>query len=175
MTTNTSPSIEDRLERIERSLATLSEGMQRLPPLISIAADSADDYYAHKKEQGIDLEDHFLGSLQLLERISKPEQITKLNTLLDLSDQLPGLISVVVDSLDDLAQQHGSELNDSLSFLRKDNLLFLKQAGDAINQAQQQPSKKLGLFGLLGAINDPDRQKALGFLMNVLKGLGQRI
>ena len=40
--------------------------------------------------------------------------------------------------------------------------------------AQQEPPAKVGgVFGLLRALNDPDRQKALGFLMNLLKHLGK--
>jgi uncharacterized protein YjgD (DUF1641 family) len=72
--------------------------------------------------------------------------------------------------------RYEKEFNDSLSFLHQDNLIFLKNVGDAMTEAQnQEPAKIGGVFGILRALKDPGRQKALGFLMNVLKNLGNKI
>ena len=227
-------SVEDRLTRIERSLEQIASGMSQAPVMLSMATDSLDEYLGTAKQEGIHVEDrlkdtlHLLGRLSdpkinqslhalldtleqapelvsmimdtvdevigqsnqgsvrlddrikglghLFNKLSDPEMVDRLNGLIKISEQAPGLMALTVDSIDAFMLRYEQEFRDSLSFLHRDNLYFLKNVGEAVTEAQNQPPTKVGgIFGLLRALNDSGRQKALGFLMNVLKNLGNKL
>lgn len=232
--TDVSMTVEDRLSRIERSLDRIASGMNQAPVMLSMATDSIDEYLGAAKQEGIQIEDrlkdtlHLLGRLsdpkinrslnnlldtieqapglvsmtmdtvdelvsqsnqgavrlddriagvgQLLRQLSDPQMVERLNGLMKISEQAPGLMAMTVDSIDAFMVRYDQEFKDSLSFLHRDNLMFLKNVGEAMNEAQnQEPAKVGGVFGLLRALKDSGRQKALGFLMNVLKNLGNKL
>ncbi|GAB5553843.1 MAG: hypothetical protein Sapg2KO_34340 [Saprospiraceae bacterium] len=232
--TDVTMTVEDRLSRIERSLDRIASGMDQAPVMLSMATDSIDEYIDAAKQKGIQIEDRFQDTLHLLGRLSDPKINQSLNNLLDTLEQAPGLVSMTVDSVDELVRQsnqgtvrlddriagmgqllnklsdpkmverlnglitlseqapglmaltvdsidafmirYEQEFKDSLSFLQRDNLVFLKNVGEAMTEAQnQEPAKVGGVFGLLRALKDSGRQKALGFLMNVLKNLGNKL
>lgn len=232
--TDVTMTVEDRLSRIEQSLDRIASGMNQAPVMLSMATDSIDEYIGAAKQKGIEVEDrlqdalHLLGRLsdpkinqslnnllgtveqapglvsmtmdsvdelvrqsnqgsirlddriaglgQLLNKLSDPKMVERLNSLITLSEQAPGLMALTVDSIDAFMIRYEQEFKDSLSFLQRDNLVFLKNVGEAMTEAQsQEPAKVGGVFGLLRALKDSGRQKALGFLMNVLKNLGNKL
>ncbi|MCB0010149.1 MAG: DUF1641 domain-containing protein, partial [Anaerolineales bacterium] len=54
-------------------------------------------------------------------------------------------------------------------------VVFLGHTVTALAEAQATPAPKVGLWGMLRALNDPDRQTAIGFLLNFAKLIGQRL
>lgn len=160
---------------INRSIHQLLDTVEQAPGLISMMADSADDQIRILNNGPIGISERMETLVRLTDEITKPSMASRIEDLLILSDQLPGLVAMGVDSVDQFMSAHGQDIADALSFLDQENLLFLKNAGEAFTQAQEQPTEKMGLFALVRALRDPDRQQAMGFLMNVLKNLGKTL
>ena len=162
--------------KINSALNGLLDTIEQAPGLISMLADTVDETIVNSNNGSVRLDDRIKAVTTVVSQLSDPATVEKLMQLMKLGDQLPGLMAMTMDSVDDFMHQHGKEFIDSLSFLDKDNLLFLKQAGDAFEEAKNEPSAPVGgIFAIMRAMKDPGRQKALGFLMNVLKNLGNKI
>jgi len=226
MSSENSMSIEERLDRIESSLARIASAIDQAPDLISIATDSVDEFVVKASRNGADVDQRIKDSLALIGRLSDPNISGALNGLLDFVEQAPGLISIAADSFDEqvsivnsgpvklndritaggklllrlsdpamtdkiegllaLADQAPGlisitvdtmdELMKSGALLDPDNMAFFKDAFSAIVDAKNEtPARVGGFFGTLKAFRDSDRQKALGFFMNVIKKIGQKI
>jgi uncharacterized protein YjgD (DUF1641 family) len=76
-----------------------------------------------------------------------------------------------MDTLDEQMRQAGENGVD----LQQIATLTGSAAAALSEASQQEPAKVGGIFGLLRALNDKDRQKGLGFLMNFLKIFGQKM
>lgn len=141
------------------------------PGLISMTMDTIDEGVKKSEAKGIYLEKRIGNALTMAEKLTAPDMVDKLNQLLQLADQAPGLISIAVDSFDDQIQK----LNDSN--LDVQSLIEISQlASVALSKAKKMPAAKVGgIFSMLRTMRDKDRQKAIGFLMNVAKAFGQEI
>ena len=96
--------------------------------------------------------------------------VQKLNDLVSLTNQLPGIVAMAVDTVDEgmrTARDNGLEPETLVD--------WAGQFGRAMREAKNEPVSKVGLFGMIRALNDPDRQKALGFSLNFLKHLGKQM
>lgn len=225
MATQETISVEQRLDRIEKTLNSIAAGINQAPVMLSMAADSIDEIAGNAKNDGIYIEDRIHGGIHLLKRLSDPQINKAINGLIDTLEQAPGLISMFMDIADESARSanvgpvklqdridgvakllekvsHPSTLGnleklleiseqapglmamavDTLDDVMQNsnsldpvNLAFLKHVTEALTESIGEPPTKIGVFGMLRAINDPDRQKALGFLMNILKKLGNKL
>lgn len=161
---------------ISQSLNNLLDLLDQGPGLVSMVADTVDETLGAVNRGPVRIDDRVRGASEILIKVTEPSMVEKINDLMTIVNQAPGLISMVADSVDEFMQYHGSDLENSLSFLKKENLNFIKDAGDALAEAQNQtPAKIGGVFSILKLMKDPDRQRALGLLMNVLKNLGNKI
>jgi uncharacterized protein YjgD (DUF1641 family) len=153
---------------INKGINGLIDTLEQAPGLISMFIDIADESAGQYNKGPIKLNDRIAGLLSLLDKISDPETIQNINILLEKSQQTQGLIAMAIDTFDDVAKDN--------SLLDSKNLEFLKNIGESLQEAIAEPPAKIGgLFSLLRAINDDDRQKAIGLLMNVLKKLGNKL
>ncbi len=149
---------------ISKSMHQLLDFIELAPGLIALSADMVDESVHKANAQGINVSDRISTLSTLLETLSRPEMSDKLSQLVAFSDQAPGLAAMAVDSIDDIMRKGGGGFD----------LLMSIQA--AVTNAQAEaPAKVGGIFGLMKAIKDPDRQKALGFFMNILKQLGKQL
>ncbi|MDH3648052.1 MAG: DUF1641 domain-containing protein [Saprospiraceae bacterium] len=163
--------IIDRLEALDQMSEKLVNSSNQLPQLVSIGVDTVDDLYLTAAQHGIDWEQRFKLILPLLERLTEPKQIAKVEAILDLTDQLPGLISMVIDTVDDEMDKSTSQGFDLAKVAE-----LTSNAGGALMAAASEPKPEIhGIFSLIRKLNDPDRRKALGFLMAFLKNLGKRL
>lgn len=160
-----------RIATLETAVDRLAIAMEQGPGLISMAADTVDETVRLAAEQGVYMEDRVQNTVALLEKITRPEVTHQLSALLDLADQAPGLIAMGMDTLDEQMRQAGENGVD----LQKIATLTGSAAAALSEASQQEPAKVGGIFGLLRALNDKDRQKGLGFLMNFLKVFGQKL
>ncbi|MEZ4985432.1 MAG: DUF1641 domain-containing protein [Saprospiraceae bacterium] len=153
------------VEKLHNAL-TLAEQM---PGLAAMTADVVDEAYRRADAHGVNLDERVKVALDLAEKLTNPVMVDRLNGMLTLQDQAPGLAAMTLDIMDEnmgRAIQNGLDPHGLVN--------WAGQAAMAMAKAQQEPPAKVGgIFGLLKAINDPDRQKALGFLMNLLKQLGK--
>ena len=171
-------SIEERLQTIghlakrlsdpaiSSSLNSLLDFTEQAPGLVSMVADTLDETLAGKPGQ-TSFDDKLKAMNHLLDRVTDPSTQEKLDNLFQLADQAPGLVAMVIDSIDDIMAG---------DYLVKNSIEFIQQGNEALSEAKHQKINKVGgLFGLMRTLKDPDRQKALGFLMNVLKNLGKKL
>ena len=90
---------------------------------------------------------------------------------MQLADQLPGLIAMVVDLVDEesaKATEQGLDFQALVSLSSK--------AGQAVSEAQSMPPRKVnGLFGLMRELRDPNRQKAIGLVMDIATVFGKKL
>ncbi|RMF02829.1 MAG: DUF1641 domain-containing protein [Bacteroidetes bacterium] len=160
----TTPTMLEKLN----GLLTLAD---QAPGLVAMAGDMVDEAYRNADARGVSIDQRLSTALALAEKLTAPEMVGKLDGLLSLSDQLPGLVAMGIDILDEGMRSAIASGIDPQALAQ-----WAGQAGQALSQAQAEPPAKVGgIFGLLRAIKDPDRQKALGFLMNFLKHLGSKM
>lgn len=160
----TAPRMVDQLERI-------LQFSDQLPGLMAMQADIVDEAYRKADAQGVNIDERLGIALQLAEKMTQPQVAEKLETLLKIGDQLPGMMAMTMDMVDE-----GMKKAIANGF---DPQVLADTAGaanTALTHAKAEaPAKVGGILGLLRLIRDPDRQKGLGFLMNFLKHFGRNI
>lgn len=159
-----------RLDTIEEAVKGLEQTMHQAPGMVAMVTDMADEAYRKADTKGIAVEARLNNALVMAEKLTRPEMVTKLNDLIAMSDQLPGIVAMAVDTLDEglrKARENGLEPEALVD--------WAGQFGTAMRAAQNEPTQKMGLFGMMRALNDPDRQKALSFSLNFLKHLGKQM
>lgn len=92
-------SIDRRLARIEPVLDALGQA----PAMAAAVVDVVDEQTGRLRERGVDLDERLAGGLALLERLSDPAMVARVDALLDLADQAPGLASMAMDIVDEQA------------------------------------------------------------------------
>ncbi len=159
-----------RLDTVEEAVKGLEQTMHQAPGMIAMVTDMADEAYRKADASGVSIETRLNNALVMAEKLTRPEMVTKLNDLIAVTDQLPGLVAMTVDTVDEglrKARENGLEPESLVE--------WAGQFGTAMRAAQNEPTKKLGLLGMMRALNDPDRQKAIGFSLNFLKHLGKQM
>ncbi|MCB0632886.1 MAG: DUF1641 domain-containing protein [Saprospiraceae bacterium] len=141
------------------------------PGLMAMAADMADEAYRKADVRGVSIDQRLQVALQMAEKLTAPEMAEKMDSLLQLADQAPGMIAMAVDWLDESFKA----ANES-GFDPKVLSHVAGAANTALTRAKaEHPTKSGGIFKMLGALKDEDRQKGLGFLLNFLKYFGQKL
>jgi uncharacterized protein YjgD (DUF1641 family) len=159
----TAPSLVEKLT----SVLTLAD---QAPGLIAMTGDMFDEAYRKADANGVSIDERLGVALQLAERLTAPTMVAKLDGLMTLSDQLPGLVAIAMDSVDETMRTAIASGVDPQGLVQ-----WAGQAAQALSQAQAAPVSKVGAFGLFRALGDDDRQKALGFLMSFLKNMGKQL
>ncbi|GLR17684.1 DUF1641 domain-containing protein [Portibacter lacus] len=153
---------------ISAMLEKLLDTMEQGPGLISIALDSVDESLRNANQGSTRLDERMNSVVHLLTQLTEPKMINQLNGLIKLADQSSGLVAMGMDTID--------EFIDKSKILDPKNIDLVKKLGQSITEAQNQPPLEVGgVFGLLRALKDPDRQKSLGLVMNILKQLGKNL
>ena len=143
----------------------------QLPGLVAMTADMADEAYRNADANGINIEQRLKAGLDIAEKLTAPEMVAQLNQLIDMSNQFPGLIAMAFDTFDE-----GMKNAFANGFDPKNLSHIAGLSNRALTLAQNEPPAKVnGVFGLLGALKDKDRQRGLGFLLNFLKHFGKAI
>jgi uncharacterized protein YjgD (DUF1641 family) len=135
----------DRAEHLER----LSELAASAPDLIATVVDMLDAEYARAAETGYDPERLLRQTLGSLGRLGELFQSDEFEALLDSGVLDPEALEAV-GSL-------GSALVESQK------------------EAQRGETPQRGFFGVIGALRDPDVQRALGFVMSFAKKFGRAL
>ena len=141
------------------------------PGLVAMTMDMVDEGYRKADASGVNIEDRLGNAVSLAEKLTAPAMVEKLNGLMSLADQAPGLVAMTMDMVDE-------GMKDAI-----DKGFDLKTLGEiagasnrALTAAKAEPPAKIGgMFGILRVLKDKDRQKGLGFLMNFLKHLGRNL
>jgi uncharacterized protein YjgD (DUF1641 family) len=156
-------------EMVEK-ISQLTEFTNQVPGLVAMTGDMLDEAYRRADASGVSIDERLSTALALAEKLTAPDMVGKLNDLMTLADQLPGIIAMTVDTVDEglrQARENGLEPETMVE--------WASQFGRAMREAQETPAKPIGLFGMVGALRDKDRQKAMSFSLNFLKALGKQL
>lgn len=193
----------DRIDVLEQAVERLTGLLEKGPGVAAMIADMVDEGFRRAQTQHIDLDERFQLALDLAEKLTQPERVKKLYALLELSDQVPGIMAMTVDVLDESyrkamaqgldlgtlftqsvavlkqlstvlnSQEFASLMNSSI--LSPATLNVISKAGTALVECGPEQCEQVGIFGLVRGLGDPDRKKAIGFLMNFAKRFGQKL
>ncbi len=94
-----------RIDTLEQTVDKLASIWEQTPGMLAMAADTADEFYRQADNKGITVDERLRGALSLAEKLTAPETVVKLETVLNLADQLPGLVAMKVDWLDEQYRQ----------------------------------------------------------------------
>ncbi len=184
--------IEKRLERLEGSLEPITEISAQASAITATVADIADEASA-KLGNG---EERLLALRGTLELLTRPKTLHSLQSLVNMGDEIPNLIATISNIVDgtmvDLAKQ-GVRVDKALTFAIDAVSTLAKAATSPDAQAMMDPKtlRILGLFaksfttmadgeptrvgawGALKRMRDPDVQRSLGFILNLTGRFGQ--
>ena len=154
------------LEKLDKVLQLADQA----PGLLSMTVDILDDGIKQTHQKGINIDERLNTALDIAEKLTAPQMLEKLDKVLQLADQAPGLLSMTVDILDDEYRKAGLIGIDFYALSE-----MTAKTSQALSKSRQLSPPKIGLWGLMRALNDSDRQKAMGFLMEFLKQLGHQL
>jgi uncharacterized protein YjgD (DUF1641 family) len=81
------------------------DALGQAPAMAAAVVDVVDEHAGRLRDRGVDVEARLARGLALLERLSDDATMKRLQTLLDLAEQAPGLASMAVDIVDEQAAQ----------------------------------------------------------------------
>lgn len=149
-------------------LITLTD---QVPGMVAMIGDMADETYRQADARGVSIDQRLGVALKMAEQLTAPEMAEKLENALQLANQMPGIVAMMVDMVDE-----GVKTALDNGFNPETLARVAGSANTALNQAYAEPPAKVkGIFSLLRALKDPDRQKGMGFLLNFLKHFGQNL
>lgn len=186
-----------RVEALDQRVQRYEALAAQAPAFIGMATDTVDGWVTQMNQQGINLDARARDLLRLLERLSAPEPLAALRTLVDLlptasqlAQQAPGMVAMLVDTLDETVarmRQNGVDVEylgrRGLSMakalvdshvLDEQPVAVISSAAQAIAESAQNP-QPASLFSLLRAMSDPQVQRALGFLLAFARAFGAHL
>ncbi|MFV8752466.1 DUF1641 domain-containing protein [Nannocystaceae bacterium ST9] len=137
--------IEAKLDRLEHRLARFDSLIEQAPGLLAIVGDSLDDFAREQGERGVDVEQAMRNLGRTFDALLRLIGSEQLQRLLESDLLLPGTLEVLGD------------------------------AARALATAHTLPSARLGMFGLLRELRDPDVQRAMGFAVDVARRIGHQL
>ena len=202
----------DLVDRIDR-LETLVGLADQAPGLISMVADSTDEMVRQASASGVDVEERLRAALAITAKLTAPDTLAVLDKLaarapelaqtIEMLDQAPGMVSMAIDSVDELYRESasagvdfdlllrqgtnslvkfstlvGSDEFDSVlnsGILDPESVAIVGSIGSALADCQADPPRAIGITGLLRAMRDPDVQQALGFLVSFGRRFGANL
>lgn len=129
--------------------------VREAPGALAMLVDTLDGYAARAQDRGIDLDQRGRVLLDALERLTSPSALATLDAVFTRIDTIEHLLrSRVLDP-------HSVDV--------------VSQAADALTASRGQPVPPVGFFGLLGAMGEPEVQRAAGFAIQFARAFGQRL
>ncbi len=119
--------------------------LDQAPGMVAMGMDITDEVLRSAMEKGLDVDKFTTQGLSALVKFSSLVASEEFDALMDSGILDPGTIDIV------------SDVGETLAECRKD------------------PPRRLGVFGLMRALNDPDAKVAMGFLANFAHHFGHRI
>jgi hypothetical protein len=137
--------LDARLARLEQRMGRLDAVESQLPALLATATDTVDSIVARLGDAGFDLDERMRSLARAADRLTSPEAIAALDSMLGSGVLDPSAVAV------------------------------LGKLGRAIAASGAESSERVGAFGLLRALRDPTIQRALGFTLRLAREFGQAL
>ncbi|HFA47685.1 MAG TPA: hypothetical protein ENJ95_01560, partial [Bacteroidetes bacterium] len=90
-----------RIDTLDKAVENLTTFMRQGPGLVAMKVDMVDEMYREADAKGVNIDERLKGALDIAEKLTAPEMVEKLDGLLKLADQMPGLVAMKVDMLDE--------------------------------------------------------------------------
>ncbi|HID51621.1 MAG TPA: DUF1641 domain-containing protein, partial [Anaerolineae bacterium] len=126
----------EMIEQLDKLINMAVQG----PDVMSMMADIADDTYREMADNGVDLEERARAGWQMVVKATEPSTMKRLDHMFDTL----------------LMAEEG--------VLSPEAVAMVGMTARALVAARQQPAQKVGLWGMLTALRDPQLQEAVGFL-----------
>jgi uncharacterized protein YjgD (DUF1641 family) len=135
-----------------RALEKAAELATEAPNLVAAAVDNVDGLIERLHERGVDVDDRAKTTLAIAERLTSPPALAAVREVLDHIDDLQHLL-------------HSGVLDKSA-------VRLVGELGKALAATSAEASPRVGAFGALRALGDPDIQRALGFTLQLASRFG---
>jgi uncharacterized protein YjgD (DUF1641 family) len=112
--------IEARLSAIEAKVDSVMKTSAMVPGAVATVTDTVDGAIQAMQQRGIDVDDRARALLALLERMTQPQTLRALESLVALGESAPHAIATITDTIDGLAlraQEQGLDLDERLRLL----------------------------------------------------------
>lgn len=191
--------IDARLARLEQALAPVVELGSQGSAVVATAVDVFDDHAARLG----DIEARVQSSVDVLERLTRPQTMASLRQLVDIAESAPKLVAVLADVLDETmaeAAEEGLELHRivgdakrlAMNLLRLTTspelealttsgmldpraLRLLGMVARATAEADADEPPRVSMLGMVRALGDADVQRSMGFALRIMSGLGRSL
>lgn len=172
--------IEVRIARLEDTVAPVQAASHQAPGVVAAVVDTVDGHLAALG----DADARVTAAIALLSRVTRPDTLATLERLLDalpaleraagLSKDAPGFVAAAVDSIDGLM---GRVVDAGIDphLVGSAALDVSAAAARALVETRATRPEPVGVFGVLGALSDPEVQAALGFLLNFARRFGAHL
>lgn len=151
----TRPDVVRALVTLSETTPTLAAAVPMVEGTIATAGDIFDSLAERMVSRGVDLDERGRMLLLAMERLTAPEAVRLLNTLLDHL----GVIRALLDS----------------SVLAPASVEVVSNAAEALVETRRAPAGAAGPFAVLGALSDPDVQRAADFAIRFGRAFGRRL
>ena len=94
-----------KIDTLEKAVDNLTNIIAQAPGFVAMGSDMVDEAYRKADANGVSIDKRLKNALTIAEKLTSPEMVEKLDKLLSLTDQLPGLMAMKVDMLDEAYRQ----------------------------------------------------------------------
>lgn len=206
-----SDELEARVLHIEAMLEHLEANLNSVVPIATLAVDVVDDIANAAVERGVDPVARLHAISRLMEALSEPsaaatlegvlQRVDRLTPLLEVLDELPGLVAMAVDIVDEAignAAARGTDINQAVQtgvkgflklgefvlsprftglldsgMLDRDAVSLLGRVGRALADVAAEPNEAPSIFKMLRTSREQDVRRALNFAVRFSGRFGQ--
>ncbi|MCB9265924.1 MAG: DUF1641 domain-containing protein [Lewinellaceae bacterium] len=165
-----------RIDTLEKGVERLSTLLEQGPGLVSMAVDTVDDTYRRATQQGVDIEERLSSALHMAEKLTAPEMVERIDSLLKLLDQAPGIASMMMDMADDGARQasaHGIDIEQRLAAaLQLAEKLTAPEMVEKLNALLKLADQAPGIASMMADMADDGFRQAAAHGIDVEQRLG---
>ncbi|MCO6480953.1 MAG: DUF1641 domain-containing protein [Phaeodactylibacter sp.] len=165
-----------RIDTLEKGVERLNTLLEQGPGLVSMAVDTVDDGYRQAARQGVDINERLGNALHLAEKLTAPEMVERIDSLLKLADQAPGIASMAVDVADDGFRQaaaQGIDIEQRLgAALQLAEKLTAPEMMEKLNALLKLADQAPGIASMMADIADESYRKAAAHGIDIEQRLG---
>lgn len=151
----TDPAVVRALVQLAGHAPALAELAAAAPGAVAMVTDTVDGWAARLQAQGIDVDERGRLLLEAMERLTSPSAVTTLDAVFTRIGTIEHLLRSPV--------------------LSPTSVDVVSQAADALVETRAQGITPLGFFALLGAMGEPEVQRAVGFAIQFARAFGRRL
>ncbi len=185
MNSTLSPPAGSVPQTVDERLARLEGIIDQAPALLAAVTDTVDELSARLADTGAPVDQRANGLAVLADQFTRPEttramariaaQFEALESSIAALTNLPLAMAAITDVIDEAAQKLS---NDGVALDQVGSRVKAAACSAAVvigSSSFEQGPEKIGLFGLLKALRDPDVQRALGMAIRVARAVGKSI